>query len=143
VNDPESPSPDELRATPETADVAGRTVRLTAVAGRTIRLTAFLNRDFMPISPPGGKPLMVKIGLEAADGGTIPVGVAIERVWVLNGDETWSPPVERIAESVEVFARDGPKWAPGLAVEVVALVKDANGSTHRLRLSNQVIGRTD
>jgi hypothetical protein len=133
VNEPETPSPDELRSSPETADVAGR----------TIQLAAFLNRDFMPISPPGGKPLMAKIGLETADGGPIPVGVAIERVWVLNGDETWSPPIDRTGEAAEVIARDGPKWAPGLAVEVVALVKDASGSTHRLRLSNQVIGRTD
>jgi hypothetical protein len=114
--------------------------------GKTLVLEPFLWRDFMPVSPPDGKPLVAILRLRASDGSAPPSDVHIDAAWVVNGREVWTTGVgeERVTStSYEVVARNGPKWGPGVAVDVIVRVRDSHGTTSLLRAANQLIGRTD
>ena len=119
------------------------------IAGQSVTLEAFLWRDFAPISPPDGKPLVAIFRPVLANGAT-PPGIRIDEVWVLFGGETWntviteerqaSPPAQTHYEAI---ARNGPKWGPGVNVTVVVQIRDAQGTPRLLRAADQPIGRTD
>ena len=141
-SDPAGPRPrpaPELRATP---------VRVT-VDGTALLLESYLWRDFQPSSPPDGKPLIAVLRIKSADGSEVPQGVRADAVWVVFGDDVWAAPIaeERPrgapAEGFEVVARDGPKWGPGVTVDVVVRLRDAAGRTVLLRAPDQPIHRTD
>jgi hypothetical protein len=98
-------------------------------------LECFLWRDFMPISPPDGRPLMATIRLVELDSLPLPENLDLEHLWVLNGEQFWStafedeprpplPPFE-----IERVARCGPKWGPG---EVDVAVSVRHGSLEAL-----------
>jgi hypothetical protein len=125
------PSVKELRAAPSE-------VKRKGVA---LKLQTYLWRDFMPISPPGGKPLIAALKLRTAEGMALPEGIRIERVWVLNGDEVWAPAVK--TPGPDVVVRDGPKWGPGIQVDVVVQLPAEAGATLLLRAAGQPIQRTD
>lgn len=128
------------------ADLASAPTQVT-LAGRTLTLEASLWRDFMPISPPDGKPMIAAARVKS-DGGAIPATVKADTLWVLNGTEVWSAPAREErphtgTDSVyEVVARDGPKWGPGIQVDVVVRLRDANGRVVLLRAAGQTIQST-
>ena len=120
------------------------------VDGFSVVLQTSLWRDFMPVSPPDGKPLVAILRPMRSETTMSPAGVRIEEAWVLFGEETWNPTIteERFASPpaqmhYEAVARDGPKWGPGVSVTVVVSIRDAAGNTQLLRAANQPIGRTD
>lgn len=133
--------------TPGAAELASAPTAVT-VAGKSLRLETFLTRDFMPISPPDGKPLGGVLRIRTADSSGVPATVRADMVWVLNGSETWSavPREERsrseTAPVYELIARDGPKWGPGITVDVVVRLRDAAGRSFLLRAPNQDIRGT-
>jgi hypothetical protein len=116
------------------------------VGGKTLTLTTSLWRDFMPISPPDGKPLIAVLEVRTADGSAVPADVRADMVWVVFGKETWSkaPTEERprseTAPAYEFVARDGPKWGPGVEVDVVVRLRTPNGATYLLSVRKQRIG---
>ncbi|MBM3315659.1 hypothetical protein FJY71_07485 [candidate division WOR-3 bacterium] len=112
------------------------------VDGRTFRLQADLWRDFQPIAPPDGQPLMAAVRVVADDNMPLPDDLAVDAVWVLNGGERWSPPLSERPERLAVHLADGPKWGPGISVDVV--VRLARGSeAWLLRAPDVPIKRTD
>jgi hypothetical protein len=118
---PASPGqPSDLSATPTQV----------TVSGQTLTLEASLWRDFMPISPPDGKPLIVAARVKTLDGRAVPATLSADTLWVLNGSQVWSAPAReerpRAANPAvyEVVARDGPKWGPGIDVDVVLRLRD-------------------
>ena len=132
-------TPAELRSAPAAV----------SVAGQTLVLEAHLWRDFMPVSPPDGKPLVAVLRVKAQGGGAPSAGVQADRVWVVNGDAVWeATPVEEhprgaMGPWLEVVARDGPKWGPGIRVDVIVRLRDAAGRSYLVRAADQLIGRTD
>lgn len=129
---------DELHAAP----------LLITVSGQSLRLEPTLWRDFMPSSPPNGKPLVANLRVRATDSLALKAAIRLEAVWIVNGSETWSSAVgeERLAQDrayYEGIARDGPKWSPGDRVDVVVRIRDASGAPHLLRAADQLILRTD
>ena len=118
------------------------------VGGKTLTLTTSLWRDFMPISPPDGKPLVAVLEVRAADGSAVPADVRADMVWVVFGTETWSKaptderPRSETAPVYEFVARDGPKWGPGVEVDVVVRLRTAGGTTYLLSARKRPIGRT-
>jgi hypothetical protein len=69
-------------------------------------------------------------------------------MWVINGNEVWraTPREEQPREDptrVAIVARDGPRWGPGIAVDVVVRLRGANGATALVRAAAQPINRTD
>ncbi len=119
-----------------------------AVDGRPLALEVYLWRDFMPISPPDGKPLMASIKLHTIDGEALPDGLQIAQVWIVHGDQVWAPATHEVRvgwespATWEIVVRDGPKWAPGSQAVVVVDLEDGQGQLHRLKTPIQTIQRT-
>jgi hypothetical protein len=129
----------ELRSAPDTL----------SVSGHRYALWTYLWRDFQPISPPDGKPLIALVRLIEVDSLPIPAEVDLDTIWVINDPDIWgselqdepSPP--RPNYELERIARNGPKWGPGIAVDVVVGVTFGAGVRHRVQARAQMINRTD
>ncbi len=129
---------DDLLAAPE----------VVSIGGQNYALETFMWRDFMPITPPGGQPLITIIWVTEVDSLSIPQELNATTLYVINDDEVWetpfsdedSPPTPE--HKLEKVARDGPKWGPDILVTVVVQIK-FDGSTYLLKASDQYIGRTD
>ncbi|MEJ2637745.1 MAG: hypothetical protein P8184_20980 [Calditrichia bacterium] len=121
------------------------------VSGKKLVLEAYLWRDFMPVSPPGGKPLQAAVYVKTADGDSLPSGLQIKKIWIVKGEEAWSaapetagnrkPPAQ--SDRLESKVRGGPKWEPGSAVTVVVKFRDAAGGEYFLKAADLIIRRTD
>jgi hypothetical protein len=123
--------------------------RLVSADGATLRLEAALWRDFQPSSPPDGKPLIAGLRVLTIDGASIPSTLRADSVWIYNGAAVWAASVtEEQSRSAggsffEVVARNGPKWGPGIEVDVVVQLRDAAGHALLLQAPRTLIGRTD
>jgi len=113
-------------------------------------IETYLWRDFMPITPPEGKPLKAVIKVIAEGIKEIPGSIKVKYIWVIkNEDEIWEteslkeqPP--EYPNEKKVFVDNGPVWEPGLKVDVVIKITDARtGDAFLLKASKQVIQRTD
>ena len=113
-------------------------------------LETYLWRDFMPISPPDGKPLIAKITVVATESQTPPPTLDADRLWVIDGEKVWEtefsgeriPPESGPGGRLTKIARNGPKWGPGIEVDIVVRLVDETGNTRLLRASGQKIHRT-
>lgn len=122
----------ELAAAPESVEFAGRSYRLEAE----------LWRDFQPVAPPDGQPLIAVVRVVAEDGQPLPEELVITRAWVRYRDELWSPPEPDEPPGPMLHLADGPKWGPGVNVEVVARVR-LGPEAGLLRVADRPILRTD
>ena len=118
------------------------------VDGHELTLEVSLWRDFQPISPPDGRPLVAILWVKTTDGRPFPAGVTADQVSVVFGDQVWTAPARKEQPSnqpsvLEVVARDGPRWGPNVTVDVVVRLRGPGGSDHLLRAPDQLIGRTD
>ena len=119
------------------------------VGQQTVVLVPSLWRDFQPISPPDGKPLVAVLRVQATDGAALAATFHVDGAWVINGAEVWTASVgeEKLASPspvyYEVVARDGPKWGPNVSVDVVIRIRESSGSSQLLRAAAQLIRRTD
>jgi hypothetical protein len=109
------------------------------IDGRSFHLEVALWRDFMPtIGAPGdgvsGSKLMASVKLASADGGAVPAHVALERGWVVKGPtEIWRVAFSNESRptypsAIERVGREGPKWGPGIDVDVAVRVRVRQGS---------------
>ncbi|OPX17765.1 hypothetical protein BXT86_04750 [candidate division WOR-3 bacterium 4484_100] len=119
------------------------------IDGRNYILETHLWRDFMPVSPPDGKPLIALIRITATDSLEFPPSIDARLLWVIKSpQEVWETKFSEEARStcsryqLEKVARKGPKWGPGIEVDVVVKIVDGENE-YLLRASNQVILRTD
>lgn len=132
-------SPAELLAAPESV----------TLGGQTLALRTYMWRDFMPISPPDGKPLIAIFWVYSADSTALPHGLRVEAGWIVNGERVWDTFLEepetgqQAPYEVERVARNGPKWGPHIGVDAVVRLREADGTKHLLRVSGQTIERTD
>ena len=134
-----------MTASVPTGDLRAAPVAAT-VGQQALVLAPYLWRDFQPISPPDGKPLIAVLRVKAADGAALAATFHVDGAWVINGAEVWTASVgeEKLASAYyEVVARDGPKWGPNVSVDVVVRIRETSGSSKLLRAAAQVIQRTD
>lgn len=124
----------QLKSAPETLDLPEQ----------DYHLETYLWRDFMPISPPDGKPLAAVVRLVSTE--PIPDDVKLVYLWVVNGQQVWAT---RFAEepvvsgnTIEAFANGGPKWGPGISVDVVVGVRIGSSELRLVRASEQPIEAT-
>jgi hypothetical protein len=117
------------------------------IHGRIVTLDAYLWRDFMPISPPNGKPLIATVRVQSPEGQSISDKLVVERAWFLNGAEVWStsPSEVRTVDdgSIELVFRNGPLWNPGLVVDIAIVVRDSSGGRHLISRREEKIKRTE
>jgi hypothetical protein len=119
------------------------------VVGREYTLAASAWRDFQPVAPPDGQPLIVVAEVSPSDTMPLPSDLAIDRVWVLNGEEQWSAAPEEPGDGgespaacLESAVRGGPKWGPGIKVDVVVRLRQGK-QTWLVRAPGVDIKRTD
>jgi len=121
----------------------------TTLGGVTLQLETYLWRDFQPITPPDGEPLIAVLRVHSIDGASIPAALQADSAWIINGDLAWATAVReersRGADPsfFEVVGRDGPKWGPGIEVDVVVRLRDGAGRQVLLQARGQLINRTD
>jgi len=130
----------DLRAAPEKIEINGSEYTLETA----------LWRDFMPFSPPDGKPLIAAVEVKAPGETAISSKIDATRLWVIKGKDVWETEFtneERpttAGDTLEKVGRKGPKWGPGISVDVVVnVVNLESGKNYLLRASNQDIERTD
>ena len=133
--------------------------------GKSLSLSAYLWRDFMPSVPSmiDGKPMIAVFKVATSDKKSFPSGIRIERAWVLFGEQMWETSDFREqlggptnnkdssekwincadATVCEAVARGGPKWGPGVFVDVVVRLTDREGRHHLLQAPKQYVQRTD
>ncbi len=135
------PSIQDLLAAPEQIEIDGR----------EYILETYLWRDFMPVSPPDGQPLIALIWVTAIDSLPFPSSIDANRLYIVNDELLWEtefsdeerPQNPNREHQLEKVARFGPKWGPQIQVEVIVRVVDEEDSTYLLRASDQWIYRTD
>jgi hypothetical protein len=143
VSDPVAPDPipsiSVLRAAPTTV----------TLSGETLRLVPYVYRDFQPVSPPDGRAMIALLHVQTTSGSAFPMGVRVDSAWVVFGQEVWTASVEEGAgvqlggPMGEWVIRNGPKWGPGVNVDVIVGLRTSIGSTSLLRAPDQLIQRTD
>jgi len=110
-------------------------------------LETYMWRDFMPISPPDGKPLIVIIKIHAIGVVVFPSTLNLERIWLIYGTDVISAlPTNESSVYGNIFKmvfRDGPKWGPGIVIDVVVKLKSVDFNYYYLLALNQPIYRTD
>ncbi len=126
-------------------DKASSTIRIDS---HDYFLDAVLWRDFMPVSPPDGKPLASVNWLIRSDSTSIPEEIIMTRQYVILNDSIWIADYENGSPTpsykIEKVSRNGPKWGPGTFVEIISEIN--NTKTNRvyfLKLDKVYIGRTD
>lgn len=120
------------------------------IESQPIVLRTYLWRDFMPISPPDGKPLIALIYIETPDSSNLPSSISSDAVYIVNNNQVWKtffssedrPPDELKPYRITKIARDGPKWGPNVYVDVVVRILHGN-KKYLLKAGRQYIGRTD
>lgn len=121
------------------------------VEGIKVVLETYLWRDFMPFSPPDGKPMRAVITLLPTNSDFLPRHLDASRIWVIFQKEMWSSSLTAIGTGesseprrrLEKMAANGPKWGPGVEVTVVVEIVDDKGKSHLLKCDRQTIHRTD
>jgi hypothetical protein len=128
------------------------------IDNRSLRLSAYPWRDFSPgTSEPNGSPLMVGVRIASGDKQALLSDIRMDRVWVLYGEESWEAPLRGrkagqaqdllircpVLPICEISVRGGPKWGPGVYVDVVLRLIDSQGQAYFIQAPNQlVIGTT-
>lgn len=120
------------------------------INGREYILETYLWRDFMPPSPPDGQPLIALIWVTAVDSLPFPSSIDANRLYIVNDELLWEtsfsgearPQNPNREHQLEKIAREGPKWGPGIQVEVIVRVVDERFNIYLLRASNQLIHMT-
>ena len=116
------------------------------VAGAELKLSVYFWRDFMPVAEENGSPLIGSIRYIGQSGNSLLNSVSISKVYVINGNQIWicDPYETRIIDNdvFEVIVRNGPKWGPGINVDVVCEFTN-QGKSFRLICRAQRINRTD
>ena len=133
---------------PVTSELRGAP-QVIAVGGVTVQLGTYLWRDFQPITPPDGKPLIAVLRVTSVDAAAIPATLQADSAWVLNADLAWAAAVREeqprgaSPSAFEVVARGGPKWGPGVTVDVVVRLHDDTGRQVLVQARGQLIARTE
>jgi hypothetical protein len=117
---------------------------------QSVVLTTYLWRDFQPISPPNGKPLIAVVYIETPDSSEMPASLNPNAIYIVYNNQVWKsffsteerPPDELKPFRITKIARDGPKWGPNVYVDVIVRIL-AGDKVYLLRASEQYIRRTD
>jgi hypothetical protein len=117
------------------------------VGGVAITLDPYLWRDFMPPTPAERSDLRASVTVMTATGRDIPPGLDVVRLYLVNGADAWVTDCSQegrpsAASEIQCVARGGPRWDPGLEVDVYVKVADAAGTTAYLAARGRMITAT-
>ena len=113
-------------------------------------LDAYLWRDFQPINPSYGKPMISINWLRKIDSTKIGENIDLINQYVIYKDSIWISDYEiedltvQPEYKVKKVSRAGPKWGPEIYVDVISKVRDYNTiNEYFIRTKNVYVGRTD
>ncbi len=112
-------------------------------------LEAYLWRDFQPISPPEGRPMIASNSLIEVNTDNIPQNIDLVKQYVIKDESVWKADYDDSSPhspgfKIEKISRDGPKWEPGTKVIIVCKVTDKDaGVDYFIRKDDVEIKRTD
>ena len=124
------------------------------IDNRVYTLKTELWRDFMPVQRQDdgipGSPLIALIWVCAEDSLDFPSSLTADRLWIINGQEVWETefsneyrPYDPYNKNrLEKVARNGPKWEPYIAVDVIVRLIDRENNSYLIKAVNQGIGRS-
>ncbi len=120
------------------------------IGSNTYVLDAYLWRDFMPLSPPNGRPIISINWLRNLDSTLIPDNIDLTKQYVIYGDSVWISdyeielPPNQIEYKIEKVSRDGPKWGPHIYVDVVSKIHNSDtNEDYFITVKSVYINRTD
>ncbi|MBU0713207.1 hypothetical protein KKA87_14995 [bacterium] len=121
------------------------------IGNTSIILKTYMWRDFQPISPANGKPLIAIFRIITIDSTNLPEGIKADAAWIICKEGIWDTyfsdeePAEYEIQPYQLYeiARDGPKFGPNIYVDVVVRIIDNMDIEYFLKAENQYIGRTD
>ena len=133
---------------------------MVVLDNKSLHLSTYPWRDFMPGKwGADGSPMMVVLKVNTVDQQPFPSGVRMDKAWVLFGEEAWEASDFRVTMPGQDRARDlwmkcpdspvceatirgGPKWGPGVYVDVVVRLTDSQGKHYFLQAPNQYVLRS-
>lgn len=131
-------------------DLNAKSVDTLELGGHKYVLNAYLWRDFMPVSPPDGQPLLSINDLIEVDSADVAATIELTKQYVIYQDSVWistydnSTRVVTPSFKIERISRNGPKWGPKVHVDVIAEVHDSGSQTdYYIREKHVLIARTD
>lgn len=129
---------DELLSAPEKIEIDGQ----------EFILDTYLWRDFMPISPDDGKDMAAVVYIATADSTEFPPDISADKLWVINNQSVWEANLAQSSQydynfRIKRSAWGGPKWGPGIKVDVVVRLIDNNGNTYYVKQIGVDIDRTE
>src|SRR5436853_2746490 len=68
----------------------------TTLAGVTLQLETYLWRDYQPVAPPDGEPLIAVLRVKSVDGASIPAALQADSAWVINDDHVLATAVHEV-----------------------------------------------
>lgn len=144
VNDPEYHLDDSLDKIP--VQILKNAPSDLTIDGLKLNFEPFLWRDFQPISPPDGKPLIANVTITAKNGSPLPEKLDSDMIWVLYENQVWGTiytetQFEHDPTRLVKVARNGPKFGPGKGATVVIRITYGDES-YLLRKSGQEIIKT-
>jgi len=109
-----------------------KAVDTLVIGSNSFKLDAYLWRDFMPISPADGKPMISINWLVSTDLAKIPENISMVKQYVFYEDKIWVADYENEAPApslpeykLERISRNGPKWGPNIYVDVISKIYDS------------------
>ena len=121
------------------------------IGANSFVLEAYLWRDFMPVSPKNGRPMVSINWLISTDSVDIPDNIKMvkqyvfydELIWEVNYvNEVSAPSLPKY--KMERISRNGPKWGPKIYVDVISQIYDSNtNKNYYIERKEVYVERTD
>lgn len=112
-------------------------------------LQAHMNRDFMPMCPPNGRPMNTTVCLKSVLPSTSLRTLLVDAIWVVHEDgsvyKDWlmeEKDSKPNSKSKTLRAGKGPYWKPGSKAVAVVRITDKNGKEYLLKASEKVISQS-
>ena len=121
------------------------------VGSSSFILDACLWRDFMPVCPPDGEPMISINWLISTNLAKIPDNISMVKQYVFYDNEIWISDYENEAPTpslpehkMERISRNGPKWGPNIYVDVISQIHNSqNNEDYYIQRKNVYVSRTD
>jgi len=135
----------------EILQIKEKAVETLTIGSNSFMLDAYLWRDFMPISPENGKPMISINWLVCTNSFKIPENISMVKQYVIYNDEVWEANYENEAPAPslpeykkERISRNGPKWGPAIYVDVISQIRDTKtNKDYYIERKNVYVERTD
>ena len=126
-----------------------KAVDTLTIGSNSFVLDAYLWRDFQPISPPDGKPMISINWLINTDMVKIPDNISMVKQYVFYENDVWETDYEETSSpmpeyKLERISRNGPKWDPNIYVDVISQIHDSQSNEdYYIKRENVYVLRTD